>query len=112
MSHSGAMKHRIVIEQNTQSQSESGQPLAAWTTFATVWAERLYGPGREEFASVQIVEAEAVRFRMWKVAGVTAQMRVRETVSGEIWNIGAVQEMDDRMRLELHCSREGAEDGV
>ena len=72
----GALNSRVVIETPTMTQDAAGQPIPAWGTLATVWANIRHMNGVESIkagAESSVVKA-AIRIR--RGPAVTAAMRV------------------------------------
>lgn len=72
----GANKHRIVIQQATESQSGSGALVTTWITFASRWAEIITSGGKE-FVMAQALHGDLTH--LVKIRGycaVTSKMRV------------------------------------
>lgn len=99
----GDLRHRIVIQSNTPTRNDSGEPIESWSTWATVWAAVEPLSGREYFNAHQVTSEVDTRIRLRHVAGLTAQMRV--SWEGRIYQIQAVIRRDERQReIHLMCS--------
>lgn len=73
----GRLKHRITIEQPTNSQSSTGASTASWSTYLTRRASQEPLAGREKLASSEAFFGEAdYRFTMRYTSGVTKAMRI------------------------------------
>lgn len=98
----GALSSRVTIEQLVTGQDVIGQPVATWTTLATVWAHILHRSGSEAIkagADVSIVQA-SIRIR--RRTDITAAMRVVHGAT--IYQIQSVlPDEQDRERLDLVC---------
>lgn len=85
----GELRHRIELQAHTQEKDAWGTPLpAAWTTFATIWADVRHLGGVEAIragADTSVVKASC-RIR-WR-ADVTAADRVLH--AGKVYDIEAV----------------------
>lgn len=102
----GNLRHRIIIQQRTDTQNGYGEPIPAWSTFATVWAAVEPIMGREQFAVQQLQSAVSVRVRIRYQAGITPLMRVRwadkEVI--RLMDIESIQEVrTQRRELILMC---------
>ena len=73
---SGTLRHRLTIEQPTQSKDSLGQEIQAWTTFAEVYGSLDPLSGRERFQAAQTVAETTHRARIRYLSGVTAKMRI------------------------------------
>lgn len=73
------LKHKITIQQVTESQDSYGQPQETWATYAVRDAEILPATGTEYFTSQQVYSEKSVRFRLRydnTVRQITTKMRV------------------------------------
>ena len=63
----GTLDRRIVIQQRTDTPDSAGEPVPAWTTLATVWANVTHLRGTEPFQEQQFnaqrVTAFLIRYR-------------------------------------------------
>jgi len=87
----GQLRHRVTIEQVTETQDSYGGVTETWSTLATVWAAIEPITGREKFASggdVRFAENE-VQIRMRYRSDVTPKMRLTDD-GGTVYNIRAV----------------------
>lgn len=75
MIRAGQMRHRLRIEVRVSTQDASGEPLLAWKTLATVWAEKRKATGREVVASAQTQGRVPTEFRIRYRPDVTPAMR-------------------------------------
>lgn len=92
------------IQRDAGTKNASGERVASWTTYTTVWLNKLGISGREPVAADQIVNftIEEFKCRTTDISGVTAKMRL--LISGEIYDIIEVQ-YNDRMYSRLICQR-------
>ncbi len=70
------MRHKITIQQFTSTQDSAGQPVEAWTTFATTWASIEPLIGKEYFASQQEQAETNIKIRFYHIPNVDPVMRV------------------------------------
>lgn len=98
----GRLRHRIVIQQLTETQDSAGQLIPAWKDLATVWAEKKHDSSRE-FFSVQKVYSEVTDlFIARHLPGVNTRMRV--SYDGRHYDILGADDQDGRRReLYLIC---------
>lgn len=88
----GNRRTLITIQRLTEEADAIGGTVKTWSTFATVWAERMPLSGREFFAA-QAVQAEStVKFRIHHVPGLTPKMRLID--SDTIYDISSVPPPD------------------
>ena len=99
----GDLRHRITIQQNTPSQNSHGEPVASWSTLATVWAAVEPLTGREFFTTEQVQSELSVRFRIRHRTGITPLMRISwDSRTFTIENVIRVQE--NKREIHLMCS--------
>jgi SPP1 family predicted phage head-tail adaptor len=73
----GKMRHRITIQQSTQTQNSFGEPIDSWSTFAgPLWAAVEPIQGREFWAQQQVQSEVTIRVRIRYLSGVTSSMRI------------------------------------
>ena len=92
------------IQTNTGTKNAAGERVDSWTTFSTLWLQKLTVLGKESVASDQIVNftTEEFKCRTIELEGVTAKMRL--FISPEIYNIIEVS-YQDRMYSKLICQK-------
>ncbi len=103
----GLLRHLVTLEQRTDARDAYGEPLDAWTPYATVRAEIQPLNGREYFAAAAEASEVTTRIRIRYVTGLTTALRVRfHGLAGEkIYNIVSIIDPDERHReLVLMCS--------
>ena len=100
----GDYRHRIDIRQPPTTEDSAGQISdddADWTSLATnVPAAIETAAGREFFAAGAEQQQGRIRFRIRRIAGVTATMRVR--FDGRLFDIAAPPIDVDERRREVH----------
>lgn len=102
----GELRHRITLEQPSETQDKYGEVLTSWTTLATVYARKEDLTGRELFQAQQVNASVSTRFTIRHRPGLTAKLRVNH--GGTIYNIESIQDPDGRSRqIVLICSRDG-----
>lgn len=72
----GRLRHRIIIQQRTETQGTTGEVTWTWSEFATVWASIEPLAGRQFFAAQQVQTAISTQIRIRHREGITAKMRV------------------------------------
>lgn len=101
--HAGRLDRLIEIQRATETQNSYGEPVKAWTSVATVWAERKDESGAELFAASQdqarMVTTFRIRYR--DEPRITPAMRVIE--GEESFDVEAVLEVGRREALALKC---------
>lgn len=98
----GQLRHRVTIQQFTQTQNEYGEIVEGWTTFATVWAAVEPLRGREFWDAQQLNAEVTARIRLRYLSGVGPTMRV--VYDGRTFEVDSVIDVDERHReLQLMC---------
>lgn len=101
----GRMDRQITIQQLTAdspAQNAYGEPSETWTTYATVWAEKLDVGGRERFqSSGRQAEVDTV-FRMHYRTGITNKMRIY--YNSTAYNILYINELGRKQYLEIRAT--------
>jgi head-tail adaptor len=96
----GALRHRITVEQLTETQDPStGAVSQAWTTFAADVPAAWIPAGGRELAAAASVSASFVgkwRIRRGNSVGITAAMRVSH--DGNYYNLTSAPIPDESMR--------------
>lgn len=101
----GKLKHRISIEQKSETIDSVGDAVNTWTTFKTVWAEVLSQSGKEFFAAreqhSELTHLITIRY----LSGVTPKMRINH--GGSFYNIlAAFDPRKDRQELKIYCNEQ------
>lgn len=98
----GKLRHRIVIQQSTSSQTV-GEPVKTWSTVATVWADYEDLGGSEGTNSGQ--EQYATGMRRYEIryrTGLVPKMRISH--QSVFWDIDRIVNVGGRNReLHLFC---------
>lgn len=95
----GRLRHRIVIEQATETQDGSGFPAPSWATYATRWAAVEPMTGRERFEGAQFESAVDTKFTVRHdslTAAITPKMRI--SYDSRYFEIDAVINPEERNR--------------
>lgn len=109
---SGGMRHRVTIQEVTESRDSYGETTESWGTFAVRWASIEPIAGREYFQAKQENSEVDVRIRMrWdeEVADINTKMRVvysLPTGDERIFDIEAVLNLRERNREVVLMCRE------
>jgi SPP1 family predicted phage head-tail adaptor len=98
----GKLRHRIAIEQVTETQDTDGAVIETWSVFAVAQASIEPISGREYIAA-QSTQAEVThRIRLRYLSGVTPKMRVN--CNSRIFDILSAINVGERNReLQLMC---------
>ena len=93
---SGPRDDLITIERNTGTgENAFGEVTAGWTTYATAWAEVIYGKGSERRQSAVEGADQPATFRVLaetETKAVTVADRIN--FGGDIWDITNVSPLD------------------
>ena len=102
----GELRHRVALQQATESANAFGEVIRSWTTVATVWAAVEDWQGREYLQARQMEAEVSTRIRMRERAGVAPGWRA---VHGStVYDIKAVLLDATRAReMQLMCVRVG-----
>lgn len=96
----GHLRHKLVIEEATETRDAHGQAVSTWSTLAIVDGSLEPLNGREFIASAQVQAEVTARARIRYLEGVTAKMRI--SFEGKIYAITAVIDRELKHRdLEL-----------
>lgn len=100
----GKLRHRITIEQVTETRAADGTPSESWSAFATVWAEKVAVEGNERFVAerehAEVTDAWTIRH----LAGVTPKMRI--SYDSRVFDIESAFDPDGRKRELTILTRE------
>lgn len=90
----GALRHRVTIEQVTETQDTFGATVVTWSPFAVRWSALEPLTGREFFQAQQVNAEVSHTLRCRHIAGVTPKMRVR--LGARLFDIAAVRNLEER----------------
>jgi len=98
----GKLRHRITIEQVSETQDPDGSVIESWSTYATVQASIEPISGRE-YVAAQSTQADVThRIRIRYLSGIVPKMRV--SYNSRIFDILSVINLGERNReLQLIC---------
>jgi SPP1 family predicted phage head-tail adaptor len=100
----GKLDRRITIQRPAVSQSGSGAETATWQDVATVWAERVSGPGNERYVAQQFVGKSVLTFNIrWSDAVKEITSKHQVVFDGRACNVLDVKEIGRREGLMLYC---------
>jgi len=88
------LRHRITIEQVTETVNSVGEPIITWTTFAIVWASVAPLDGREFWASKQINSEVTGKIKIRYLSGINTKMRV--LFGSRVFDIEAILNVEER----------------
>ena len=92
----GRLRHRVTIQDYTESQNTFGEVTKNWTDYATVWAAVEPVKGREFWESQQINAEITTKVTLRYLAGVKPKMRILHDT--RIFEIDSVINVDERNR--------------
>lgn len=94
---SGALRHRLTIQQVTETRDSLGGVMESWAQFAVVYGTIEPLSGRERFLAAQTQAEATYRSRIRWISGLTAKMRI--SFNEKIYHITYIA--DDGRRREL-----------
>ena len=105
----GRLRHRVAIQDATETRDAHGGVSRAWSTSATVWASVEPLQGRELWLAQQVQAQATVRVRMRYRSGLDSTMRLQlldgDGNAEKTYNIEAVMDLGERGReLEILCA--------
>ena len=109
----GRQRHRVIVEQVTETQDSVNQPVKTWTTYVEMWGKVRPMRGRELFTAAQRwpeVDTVITLRGNPRTDLITEKMRASLTTRDrtKIFNILAVIDKDERgIQVDLICRREG-----
>lgn len=101
---SGRLRHKIVIQNPSESNGSYGETVTTWGTFATVWASVEPLNGREYFESQQTNAEVNFRFRIRYTASITPKMRI--SYDSRTFDIISVINVNERDRETVLMAKE------
>jgi len=90
----GILNRRVMIQQSSTAQDAYGQPVAGFTTLATVWAAVEPLSGRQLFAAKQAQSEVSVQVTIRYLATLTTAMQV--VYGTHIYGIDAIIDYESR----------------
>lgn len=98
----GKLRHRVTIQQETQTEPGDGTVSREWTPLETVWASVEPLRGRELIEAQQLSGRISHRIRLRGYDGLTRKHRI--SFDGRTFGIEAVLSRDERgIEQELMC---------
>lgn len=98
----GAFRNKIVIQHQSTSKDEVGQPLDTWTTFKIVWADIRVQRGLEAIKADKMSSMARASLRIRYTEGITAGMRAIQ--GSTTYNILSVSpDVATRKYVDLAC---------
>lgn len=96
------MDRRIQLQRRSLAQNSFGEQIETFTTYATVWAEKLDARGREFFAAQQFNGELTTRFRIrWRG---DVQMTDQIVYDGLNFNITQIAEIGRKSGHEIFAT--------
>lgn len=72
---SGKMRERVIIQNKTITQTDSGFQTEVWTNIQTVWAKVDYSSGFEEEEADRIIAQQKIKFTLRNNNNITVSSR-------------------------------------
>lgn len=105
----GEFNRQITLQQETETQDESGDPVKTWSDLMVVWAAAEPDRGREYYAAHGIIAAKPMLFRFHYRPEVTPLCRV--LYQGDIYSADSVQDYRDSRTETRIYARTGVNEG-
>jgi len=100
-------RHRVTIQQPTETLDALGEPMTTWATYAERWSSIEPTTGSESVIAYQVGATANVKMRMRYTPSITPKMRA--VYGSRTFQILAVLDMDDRRaETTLMCVEEVA----
>jgi SPP1 family predicted phage head-tail adaptor len=97
----GRMDRRITIQKLIQGQGSTyGEPTKDWVDWATVWANKYQGGGREFEAARQINAEIDTQFQIHWMKGLKPTMRILH--DNRTYHIYRIEEVQRRTRINIY----------
>lgn len=93
----GALRHRIELQQATESRDAIGGVNRTWATTATVWGQVTPMTSREVVANAQVVGRITHFIKIRQYATLKTTWRVK--YGGRIFNISGIRNIDERGKV-------------
>lgn len=90
----GPLDRRIVIEQRSLTKNSAGGVTESWSTFATVWAQKMDLRGEEFQAATRENARTITEWRIRYISGLKSEMRI--SCNGQYYNITGIAETGRR----------------
>ena len=113
----GRLRHRVYLQQQTETEDALGGAIISWTTTATVWGGIEALQGTEAFTADQVQSSTQVRIvirygSVW--SGIDTTWRVKDADTSKCYDITAVIQPEQRSRpdtvIELYCKQGRTDD--
>jgi len=104
MMKAGELDRRIMIEEKTVTNSDSGEEIITWLPLVTVWARKIEAKGAERFSGQELFGAAVKTFQIrWSLYASTITTKHRLLFDGRTYDITDVREIGRREGLEIDC---------
>ena len=98
----GRLRHRIEIQQATETRNNYGEPVVSWATFRKCWASVEPLRGRELWAALEQQARVSTRIRIRYLADVTPKTRI--LYATRIYLINSIIDEEERhINMQLMC---------
>ena len=102
----GTFRHRVEVQEHTETRGASGEIVQGWDTVATRWCSIDPMSGRELTYAQQVHAESRVRIRMRYYAGLTPKHRLKW--GNRFFDILDVRNYDERNEFtEIMCAEAG-----
>lgn len=100
----GQLRHRVTIQQATETQDSYGAVVQSWSTLANVWASIEARTGRETFTAAQVYATADHIITIRHRSDVTPKMRI--TYGARTFGIEGAVDPDGRKKSTILYVRE------
>jgi len=102
MMKAGDLDRRITIEDQTITNSDSGEEIITWLPLITVWARKIEAKGAERFAGQELFGSAVKTFQIrWSIFSSQITTKHRLIYDGRTYDITDVREIGRREGLEI-----------
>jgi SPP1 family predicted phage head-tail adaptor len=98
----GKLDRRVVLQRASFVRDATGQPIASWSTIATVWASWRRASARETLAAAEVAATVTDVFEIrWSSDVADLNPKDRLSYDARTYDIAAVDEIDRRVGLRI-----------
>lgn len=102
--HAGELRHRVTIQDYTETLGEIGNPVKTWANTATRWAKILPVSSREIIEGRQVEGRATHRIIMRHYSGLTRKSRLK--YGGRVFNIEDIINIEERGKVQIIVATE------
>lgn len=106
----GLLRHRIEIQEQTQTPDAAGQPIRTWSTVFTRWGSIEPLRGQERVEAEQVKSKTTVKIQLRYCAVLTTEYRLKH--GGKFYNIDSIVNVGEREIMHEINAVEVADEGA